>query len=330
MTMTPAELQKELSGGKFRPAYLLAGSEALLQGDALAAMRAALFQEPGASDFNFDRLDGERSEARDLLESVGRLPIPASARRLVILRNPEARRGQASRALCDAIAAAVEMLRERSDAVLVVCADKVDRRQAWVKAFREPAVQIACDPPKSVRETAAFVRKEAKAQGIRLERGAAEALAEAVGRHLLPARVELQKAALLAGPKNPVGPAEVALGVVAHAEESIFALTDAVGEGRSADALAVLQGLLGAGTPPPVLLGMLAGHFRKLCRARSGAKLSGSPFAARKVQQQARRFSPQRLRMCLRAIHDADCVLKGQGGMSGEFSIERLVLGLSA
>ena len=41
---------------------------------------------------------------------------------------------------------------------------------------------------------------------------------------------------------------------------------------------------------------------------------------------QARRYAPARLRVCLEAIHDTDEALKGQGALSPEMALERLVL----
>ncbi len=55
--MTPAELQRELASGRLRPAYLLAGSEALLRDEASRAITEAVLAD-GPRDFNFDRFDG--------------------------------------------------------------------------------------------------------------------------------------------------------------------------------------------------------------------------------------------------------------------------------
>jgi hypothetical protein len=49
-----------------------------------------------------------------------------------------------------------------------------------------------------------------------------------------------------------------------------------------------------------------------------------------KLERQARRYTPARLVACLRAIHEADEVLKGSGSLPAELALERLVLGLAA
>ena len=325
--MTPSELDAELAAGTVRPAYLLAGSEALFRDDGLAAIRQVVL-ESGPVDFNLDRLDGDRSGPGEVVDACRALPVMAD-RRLVVLREPEARRAR-SAAMADAIVAAVGELREQEATVLVVVAEKVDKRSRWVKAFAKPAALVVCDPPKGTKGVASFAIAEAKRRGIELERGAAEALAEAIGPQLLMLRNELEKACLRAGPGEKVTRNHVADTVTEVAEEPIWDLTDAIGEGRAADALAVLAGLLAGGAPAPVLLASLAGHFRKLTRARHGDTPKGHPFAVRKLERQCQRYTPGRLNSCLGAIHEVDEILKGQGSLAHDLALQRLVLGLSA
>jgi DNA polymerase-3 subunit delta len=211
--------------------------------------------------------------------------------------------------------------------VLLVTASALDRRTAWVKAFGDAVVE--CEAPAQARELVAFVKRDAKRLGIGLESGAAEALVERVGSSLLSLRNELEKAALLAGPGQKVAARHVAESAADLAEEPVWELTDAIGEGRAGDALSVLGKVLRAGAPAPVVLGTLAGHFRKLLRLRTGGAIAAPPFVQRKLESQARRYAPARLQVCLHAIHETDEALKGQGALPPELALERLVLGLS-
>jgi DNA polymerase-3 subunit delta len=324
--VTPVELERELAAGKLRPAYLLAGGDALLRDDASRAISDAVLAD-APRDFNFDRLDGASCSEGQLLDAVRSLPVLAE-RRLVLLREPEAKSG-GSKTLASALSTALEEIREVSPTVLVVTASKVDKRSKWVKAFGEPAALVVCDPPKGAPAIVAFIRQEAKRRRISLQPGAAEALAEAVGPQLLMLRQELEKAALHAGSGRPVTRQDVMATVSAVAEEPMWDLTDAIGEGRTPDALAILGRLLGSGTPPPMLLGSLASHFRRLVRSRSGGSVPGHPFAVRKIESQSRRYTQRRLVACLRAIHEVDEALKGQGSLPPDIALERLVIGLS-
>lgn len=323
--MSPEELAEELRAGRVRPAYLLAGSEALLRDRALAQIRAAAL-EGTAGDFDEDRLEGERAAPAELGDALRALPVLAP-RRLVVLREPEARRGGA-KALGEAVAGAVAELEEGAPSVLVVTAARADKRARWVKAFRGAAALVACDAPRGAKALAGFVRDEARRTGVRLESGAAELLVESVGSDLLMLSHELAKASLHAG-TGPVSREDVRATASIVAEEPVWELTDAIGEGRRGEALRVLQRMRGQGAPAPVVLGALATHFRKLTRARCGATPPGHPFVVRKLESQARRYTAERLVACLHAIHEVDEVLKGAGAIPEEHALERLVMGLS-
>jgi DNA polymerase-3 subunit delta len=321
------ELRKDLAGGTIRPAYLLVGEEPLLRDDALAAIQKAVL-DGAVEDFNLDRMSGETATTAAVRDALGALPMMA-ARRLVVLREPEARRGS-TKTLTDGLAEIVPEVLEQETSVLVVTAAKVDKRQRWVKAFKEPSAVVDCAPPKAGRSLAAFVKAEAKRQNLTLERGVAELLAERVGPQLLLMRQEIAKAALLAGDGKEIllVHAEASTGHVA--DQPIWDLTDAIGEGRTADAIGLLSRMLEAGAPGPVVLGSLAAHFRKLLRLGTGGRVPGPPFVVRKLESQARRYPPGRLLACVKAIHDADTALKGASSMRPGMTLERLVLGLSS
>ena len=320
--MTPEELARELGAGRLLPAYLLAGEEPLLREDALRALRAAVLAGADAA-FDVDRLSGARLDGAALLDAVRRLPVLAP-RRLVLLEEPEASRGGVG----DALPAAVAELAAGAPCVLVVLAAKLDRRAKWIKAFE--AGLVDCSAPQRATEITDFVRREAERQGLALERGAAELLAERAGPQLLWLRHELAKLSLMAGPGQRIGRAHVAAGTLDASETPIWDLTDAVGEGRTGDALATLMRLLDAGAPPMVVLGSLVSHFRRLLRVGSGGQVSAPPFVQRKLAQQARRYGPRRLRASLDALHDTDLALKGAGALRPEQALERLVLALAS
>jgi DNA polymerase-3 subunit delta len=174
-----------------------------------------------------------------------------------------------------------------------------------------------------------FVRGEAKRQGLRLEKGAAESLAERVGSDLLVIRSELAKLGLFAGEGKGIAAELVAESVADLAEEPIWDLTDAIGQGNTEAALRVLRRIRGAGAPEPVVLGALANHWRKLVRIRDGGEVSGHPFAVKKLKSQAARYGPAQLAAGLEGIWELDEILKGRGALEPDLALERLVLNLS-
>jgi DNA polymerase-3 subunit delta len=324
--MTLDELRAELDAGRVRSSYLVIGLEPLLRDDALEAIRMAVFAD-GSSDFDYERLDGGGVTCAALLDAVTTLPVLAP-QRLVVLREPESPRAKA-RGLTDALGEALVAVEDSRDTVLVVLAEKVDGRSRWVKAFESAAV-VRCDPPRRGRALSDFIQAEANRQGISFDPAAIALLAERIGPQLLVLRQEIAKAALFAGPGEAVNAKHVAEATCDIAEEPIWDLTDAIGEGRCGDALVMLGKLLRSGSAPPAILGAFVGHFRKLTSVRNGGVVTGPPFAVRKLEGQSRRFSPGRLLSCLAAIHQTDLALKGAGGVPSELALERLVIALAS
>jgi DNA polymerase-3 subunit delta len=326
--MNATELASELAGGQVRPAYLLAGAELLLRDDALAALEEAVLGS-GLRDFNLDRLEVGSSQPGRLEEALASLPVMAE-RRLVILRESVGRGAKIDAGWTAAIEAWLARCAEATGSVLVVVVEKIDRRQKWVKAFKGPAAVVDCDPPKGARDLAQFLKQEAKRQGVDLAADAAGLLAERVGPQLLLLRQEIEKAGLLAGPGERIERSHVEASVAAVAEEPIWDLTDAIGQGRTADALDMLARMVAQGAAAPAILGALASHFRKLVRVGQGDSVAGPPFVVRKLEQQARRYPARQLVGCLRAIHRADVELKGASVMRPDRSLEQLVLTLAS
>jgi DNA polymerase-3 subunit delta len=326
--MNVAQLTAELEKGKIRPAYLLAGNEPLLRDAALEALEAAVLAS-GPRDFNFDRLETDASTPARLEESLRTLPLMAS-RRLVVLREGSGRAGGLDEGWGRALEQALTTLGGEGTSVLAVVVRKIDRRSRWVKAFRDPAALVECDAPTASGELETFLDQESRRIGVDLTADAAALLAERIGPNLLLLRQELEKLYLHAGEGGRIDRAAVELAVSSVAEESIWELTDAIGQGRAAESVSQLAQMLARGEASQAILGALASHFRRLARVGHGESVPAPPFVARKLEGQARRFGSARLLAALRAIHRADVDLKGGGRLRPERALEQLVIQLSS
>ena len=326
--MMPSQILEELAKGHVRPAYLLAGSEPLLRDDALAAIETSVL-EGAPRDFNLDRLEVGKVTPGRLEEALENLPVMAE-RRLVVLRETEGRGAKIDANWGAVIEGWLSRLGAGMPSVLVIVCAKADKRSKWVKAFKDPAALVDCEAPKKAKELGSFLAGEARRQGVNLEPDAAALLADRVGPQLMLLRQEIEKASLLAGLGEPITRKHVEISVSAVAEEPIWDLTDAIGQGRTAEAVSLLSRLISQGAAPPAILGALASHFRRLVRVGHGEAVGGPPFVVRKLEQQARRYPSRRLVTCLRAIHRADVELKGASVMRSERALEQLVLGLAS
>lgn len=328
-TLKVEELEKELAKGKIRPAYLLAGGEPLFRDRGMAALLEAVLGGT-ADDFNLERLGAEQLSPSAIEDSVRTLPVMADRRLVVVSDFDRAGRGEEAREkISAALIAAVKDLAAQEETVLVVTATKANSRFRWVKAFKDPAARVECDPPKAGKAVIAFIEAEARSQGLALEKGVARHLSDRIGPQLLVLQTELAKVGLLAGIDQPITRDHVMAATCDVADRRVWDLTDAICAGQTGNAVSLLGRMLAAGSAPEAVLGMLASHFRKLARVRGGGDVGGQGFMADKLNSQARRHSQRSLRVCLERIHATDAALKGVGSLSREMAIETLVIDLS-
>jgi DNA polymerase-3 subunit delta len=114
----------------------------------------------------------------------------------------------------------------------------------------------------------------------------------------------------------------------------IFDLTDAIAVGDVGHALSMLERLLAKREPPILIQTMLARQSRDLivaksCRTASDilkTDVTSSPFYARKLERQARRFSMERLERMMERCYRADVAVK-TGRLDGEDAVTMLVIG---
>jgi DNA polymerase-3 subunit delta len=168
--------------------------------------------------------------------------------------------------------------------------------------------------------------------GIELQPRAAHVLAERVGGHIRESDVdrrrrtelangELEKLALYE-PGGSITPEDVEALVSETIPGSTWAFLDAVGARAGADATALAERLLAAGTPLPVLTSQLHRRLRELILVRehldSGSsnpqivkELKLQPFRARKLTQQARAWTMPQLEAALMDLLALDLRSKG-------------------
>jgi DNA polymerase III delta subunit len=177
-----------------------------------------------------------------------------------------------------------------------------------------------------------WLTARARELDVELGPGAARALAERVGAYVREgdvdrrrqselANAELEKLALYR-PGGTVTREDVAELVGEAVPGSAWAMLDAAGERRAADAAALLDRLLGAATPLPVLISQLHRRLRELIVVRehldAGTRppelvraLKVQPFRAQKLAEQARAWPIGELEEALAALLDVDLLSKG-------------------
>lgn len=174
---------------------------------------------------------------------------------------------------------------------------------------------------------ATWYRQQAKRHGVTLEPAALLTLQELVGDDLWRADNELGKLAAYCHGR-PGTTEDVQTLVADEVEENIFALTDAIGQRRTSDALKLLHQQQRAGVNPLELTAKITWHYRNLLHAKAwlvehGGRASSwtlaeeldlHPFVAKKTLGQVVNFSLPELVSRYRQLLTLDRKMKSGAG----------------
>ena len=322
-----AQLESALKQRASAPLYLIVGEEDLLRDSALAAIKRAVVGCEG-DDFNYELFHGDEALGTDIRNSVAAVPVFAE-RRLVVVKAAEKLSARESEILLDCVNSPVE------STTLVFVTPKLDGRLKFSQALTRAAIMVDCAPLRDT-QLPAWIAREAKEIGLRLEDAAAQLLQEACGPSLYGVRRELEKLASYVPADRSVTAGDIHMLRGINPGTSVFDLTFALGEGRRGRALSILARNLEAGEAPLRILGSLAWQYRRLWKLKESLANGGREGeAARslrmdpwKVRAFLDRFSEPHLRAALRLFLDTDGKLKGGSGSRPRIVLERLLLKL--
>ncbi len=218
--------------------YLILGEEDLRADDALRTLLDELIPE-GERALNLDVIDAGEAPVQDIITRCDTLPF-FGARRVVVLRRAQALKPPDQ----DALAAYLEQGPPPS--VLVVVAERLDKRRRFHAVLQKSGRVIVCDPLRP-GDLPGWVRTRVAREGKKITPDAAELLITVVGGHLRELSLEIGKLAAYTGGRDTIT-AEDVREVASHvAEATVFELMDAVGRRQAGRALALLDyGRLGA------------------------------------------------------------------------------------
>ncbi len=304
-----------LRSGKIDSLYLLHGPETFLRDEFVGEIRRAVLGDEG-SDFNHDFFTWGETPARDIA-AAQTLPF-MGGRRLIEVRGL----GQVADHDAEILSPLIDD--PSPEAVVVFTAERADMRRAFFKKLAGAGAALKLEPPPQ-RELPQWAQSQAEGLGFTLTREAAMLLAEWVEPSLGRIRSELEKLAAYLGPKKTADEEDVRSLVGRSRAEAMYKLGDFLAEGNAGRALALVGDLSETDSGPQFLVGFLRNQIRRWTIARAGerkglgqkelAELLGvPPFAAGRIQQQARKASPRFLRDLYGKLLAVDRRVKRSGG----------------
>lgn len=296
-------------------AWLIAGDEILLTGEAADAVRARARAEgfSGRDLFVTDR-SFDWSEVRNASQTLSLF----AERRILEIRMPTPRPGKEGAAVLAALAT-----NPGPDNLLLVVTTRPEKEvwsSAWLKAFEKHGVFVQSWPV-DIKRLPSWIAERAARLGIAFERGAAELLAERVEGNLLAAQQELEKLALL-HPGARLDIEAVQAAVANSARYDVFQLGEAALAGDAPRSLRILEGLRAEGAEPPLVLWALCREMRALADVRNG--VARKAFGTMQVRHEelvrgaAQRTAGQPIEIWFEAAARIDRQVKGQSGTKGD------------
>jgi DNA polymerase III subunit delta len=286
---SPADVRAAVARRKPDPVYLLVGDD-----DAeitrLAADIAAVVEDELRA-FNVERLyaSDKGVTPAGIVESCRVLPMMSDRRVVVVLRGERLlkpkRRGRAvegetteddgGEPPSDLDVLEEYLKRPEPTTTLVLAAADVDRSRRIGKTLYKQATVVECwglKPGKDVRFTdlrqtarvaEQLVRKAVTEAGQQIDPAAARLLAERAGTDIIRLRGDLDRLLLFTAGRPKITIADAQEVVSAEASHDDWAVTNAIQQGRTAEALRQLGLALEGGAVPYMILGQLAWFVRE-------------------------------------------------------------------
>jgi DNA polymerase-3 subunit delta len=299
------------------------------------------FEDESAAEMDLQRFTSENYDFAALAEACTSLPF-LSSRRLVIVS--EVLEVAPSGPRLDQLLNLLDRIPPTTGLVLVAHRPLDQDRRG--RAQVHPLLRWAKEHPR-----AAFVRKFATPEGSsfiqwigarsaqlggEIQPRAAGLLAELTGENSLLADQELHKLLDYVDRAAPITVQDVEKLTPLSGQADVFAMVDAVGTRRGAQALIHLHRLLET-EPVIYAFAMILRQFRLLIQAREamdrGAdpqdEMNTHPYVVRKAAAQARQFSMRQLEEIYRQLLSIDVASKS-GGDDLETALDRLIASLTA
>ena len=326
--------------------YILYGQDDFSLNQAMGKIKADLGDREMVAT-NTTRLEGQHLTLSELRSKCDAVPF-LSSHRLVIVEGllgrfevkqskPRSGKGKSRDGLgeWDGLASYIEKMPETT--VLVLVDEEVQGQNLLLKKI-SPLAEVKTFPVLRGKDLKTWIRQRVKAEGGDISPQAVNLLAELIGGDLWAMDGEIQKL-LLYSQERPISEDDVKQ-LVSHVQEAnIFALVDAVAEGRTELAQRILHRLYDEGVAPTYILTMITRQFRLIAQAkdlepglshlqiqdRLGLK---SSYSLDKTLSQAKLYDFEGVKRAYDKLLETDLAIK-TGKYSDKLALELLVTELA-
>lgn len=320
-------LCRSIENKQVQPVYVLYGDEVFLVDEMVRAI-ADLALDGGARDFNLDTYYGTEGDPTSIRDAVEMLPM-MTPRRVVIVKDVDKFNAKDLEQLQPIVEKPID------STVLILVGEKIDLRKKFFKLSEKTGALVKFD---RLQEGAVlqWIHHLTERQSKEIENPAAVLLLQMVGPSLLDLNNEILKLSQYVGAKPLISKQDVESIVSQSRIESVFGLTNAIGERDKAKALTFLAQLLDHGESEVGILALVSRHMRilmmiqeavaaGLARAQISARVGVPTFFLDNYIQQSRRWTDNQVRCAMSACLETDRALKSSP-VSGHIWLENFII----
>lgn len=256
----PKDLTQSLKQGQIEPVYFLFGPESLLRDEAARAIADAALQNTLLREFNESSFNLLTDDVCSAIAIAEQLPM-MSDRRVVRVRNF----GKLKEADEDVLLKYLERPVETS--VVIFAADDLDKRKRLAKSLLAGAA-FEFQPLKT-NELQTWIKAHLKKLKVEIEPRAGHRILEMVRSDLRTMTNELNKLAAASLPSGRITLALVDELISRSREHMNWELSDNIVAGNRKAALRTVRDLLDDGVEPVLLIGLIAGTYRRMALAKA-------------------------------------------------------------
>ncbi|HEO71248.1 MAG TPA: DNA polymerase III subunit delta [Candidatus Hydrogenedentes bacterium] len=280
------------------------------------------YVDPATKDLVYAVFHADETDPRDVIAEAETLPFLAE-RRVLVVRNAEGYMGEdKAKPLIAYIAAPCDTT------LLILVASHMDRRTKLFKVCQTNAVVIEC-PQLSERAVEAWARSEAEARGKHISLEAVRELVSRAGTHLGDVENAITVVASFVGDAKRIEEEDVVAACADVAEEEVWALTDAIAESNTTNALKALRKLRDLGKHEDELMGTINWLLRSAyVVATAVSRPPLDPYLVGKVAPLARKLGVVKLRDAFRLCTDTHFMIRSTG-VDSTLALELLVVKLA-
>ncbi len=282
----------------------------------------------GLGDLVYSVFYADETSIEDIILEAKTLPFLAE-RRVVLVRNAEkynamsGERGSPLKALLDYVDSGCD------SALLMLVATQIDKRKKFYKACEKAGGVVEC-PQLDDAGLERWVRTEVEARGKRIEDEAVGEIARRSGNRLSDICNAVNLVSSYVGSEQLIRVRDIVAACADVAEESVWALTDAIAASDTEKALRSLRQLTDYGKAPDEIMGLINWLLETAYQASPETKLSvKSRFVENKVLPLAKKLGLAKLKAAFALCTDTHFLMRSTG-VDKDLALEMLVIKLAS